>query len=141
MRSDGVVIVAPERQLAPDVVQGVEDLLVQELVAQAAVAALDEGILLGLARVDVMRGHPVLVGPLQDGAAGELRAVARREEELPIGYGHARSPQIAQRVAITGSQVSTVVLHNHTAEETGYDRHPFYRADLAGRHRHFQASP
>ena len=29
------------------------------------------------------------------------------------------SPQIAQRVAITGSQVSTVVLLNHTAEETG----------------------
>ena len=38
-----------------------------------------------------------------------------------------RSPQIAQQVAITGSQVSTVVLPNHTAEETGYDRHRFYR--------------
>ncbi len=32
----------------------------------------------------------------------------------------ARCPQIAQRVAKTGAQVSTVVLHNHTAEETGY---------------------
>src|SRR6056297_2506231 len=74
-------------------------------------------------------------------AVGELLAIARREEGLPIGYGRARSLQIAQRVAITGSQVSTVVLLNHTAEETGYDRHPFYRADLAGRHRHFQASP
>ena len=50
-------------------------------------------------------------------------------------------PQIAQRVAITGSQVSTVVLLNHTAEETGYDRHPFYRATLLvaidiSKHRH-----
>jgi hypothetical protein len=67
-----------------------------------------------------------------------LKAVARREEGLPTGYGHARSLQIAQRVAITGSQVSTVVLHNHTAEETGYDRHPFYCFDRAGRHRHFK---
>jgi len=43
-----------------------------------------------------------------------------------LGYGHARSSQIAQRVAITGSQVSTAALDNHTAEETGYDRHQFY---------------
>ena len=48
MRSDGVVIVAPERQLPAGVVQGIEDLLVQKLVAQAAVEALDEGVLLGL---------------------------------------------------------------------------------------------
>jgi hypothetical protein len=43
-------------------------------------------------------------------AIRELLAVARREEALLRGYGHARSPQIAQRVAITGSQVSIVVL-------------------------------
>jgi len=82
----------------------------------------------------------VLGAPLQDRVRGQLRPVARREEGLPIGYGRARSPQIAQRVAITGSQVSTVVLLNHTAEETGYDRHPFYRTDLVGRHRHFQGN-
>jgi len=50
-------------------------------------------------------------------------AIARREEAPLRGSGRLRSPQIAQRVAITGSQVSTVVLHNHTAEETGYDRY------------------
>ena len=55
--------------------QGIEDLLVQELVAQAAIEAFYEGVLLRLARVNVMPGHPVLVGPLQDGAAGELGAV------------------------------------------------------------------
>ena len=60
---------------------------------------------------------------------GELLAVARGEDGLPTGYGHARSPQIAQRVAITGSQVSTVVLLNHSAEKTGYDRPSFYRCD------------
>ena len=43
-------------------------------------------------------------------AVSELLAVARREEAPLRGYGHARSPEIAQRVAITGSQGSTVVL-------------------------------
>ena len=56
MRPDRVVIVSPERQLPAGVVQSVEDLLVQEFVAQAAIEAFDEGVLLGLARVDVMPG-------------------------------------------------------------------------------------
>lgn len=44
MRPDRVVIVAPERQLPTGVVQGIEDLLVQEFVTQAAVERLDEGV-------------------------------------------------------------------------------------------------
>ena len=75
MRPDGIVIVAPDRQLPAGVLQGVEDLLIQKLVAEAAVERLDEGVLLRLARVDIMPRHPILVGPLQDGAAGELGAV------------------------------------------------------------------
>jgi hypothetical protein len=63
----------------------------------------------------------VLVRP-----AAELASIARREEALLLGYGHLRSRHFAERVAITGSQVSTVVLLNHTAEETGYDCYPFY---------------
>jgi len=54
---------------------------------------------------DVFEGRCVLL------AIGELDAIARREEALFLGYGRLRSPQIAQRVAITGPQVSTVVLH------------------------------
>ena len=61
MRSDGVVIVAPERQVPAGVVQCIEDLLVQECVAQAAIEAFDEGALPGLGRVDVMPGRIVLV--------------------------------------------------------------------------------
>jgi hypothetical protein len=141
MRPDGVVVVPPEGQLPAGICQAVEDLLVEAFVAQAAVEAFDEGVLLRLSGIDVVPLDTVFLRPFQDCLARELGAVARREEGLPIGYGRARSPQIAQRVAITGSQVSTVVLLNHTAEETGYDRHPFYRADLAGRHRHLQASP
>ena len=50
MRSDVVVIVSPESQLAASIIQGVEDLLVEQLVAQTAVEAFDEGILLRFAR-------------------------------------------------------------------------------------------
>lgn len=46
MRPDVVVVVSPERQLTRGILQAVEHLLVQELVAQAAVEALDEGVLL-----------------------------------------------------------------------------------------------
>ena len=74
--SDGVVVVAPEGDLAARVAQGVEDLFIQQLVAQAAVEAFDEGVLLWLAGIDVMPGDVVLVCPLQDGATGELGAVA-----------------------------------------------------------------
>lgn len=75
MRPDGVVIVAPERQLPAGVVQGIEDLLVQKLVAQAAVERLDEGVLLWLAWIDVVPRDGVLIGPPQDGSTGELGPV------------------------------------------------------------------
>lgn len=80
MQPDRVVIVSPERQLPAGVVQCVEDLLVQEFVAQAAIEALDKGVLLGLARIDIMLGHPVPVCPLQDGAARELGAPPRAND-------------------------------------------------------------
>ena len=44
----------------------------KKLVTQAAVEALDEGVLLGLAWIDVVPGDGVLVGPPQDGSTGEL---------------------------------------------------------------------
>lgn len=72
MRPDGVVVVAPKGDLAASIVQGVEDFLVQQFIAQAAVEAFDEGTLLPLAGVDVVPGDVVLLGPLQDGPAGEL---------------------------------------------------------------------
>lgn len=49
---------------------------------------------------------------------GEFLVIACREEALSRGYGHTRSPQMAQRVAITWSQVSTVVLLNQIVEGT-----------------------
>ena len=80
--SDRIVVVAPEGQLTPRIFQGVEYFLVQELVAQAPVESLDEGVLLGLAGIDVVPGDLGLIGLFQDSPTGELCPVAPREEAL-----------------------------------------------------------
>ena len=41
---DGIVVISPERQLPSGIVQSVKYLLIQQLVAQAAVEAFDEGM-------------------------------------------------------------------------------------------------
>ena len=82
MWPDVVLVISPEGQLAAGIGQAVEDFLVQTFVAQAAVEAFDVAILLRLARVDVVPFDVVRVGPFQDGLAGELGSVARREEAL-----------------------------------------------------------
>ena len=43
VRPDIVVVVAPKRQVSTGIVQGVEELFVQQLVAKAAIEAFDEG--------------------------------------------------------------------------------------------------
>ena len=48
MRPDVVVVVSPDRQLSAGIGQAVEYLLIEAFVAQAAVEALDEAILLRL---------------------------------------------------------------------------------------------
>ena len=45
MRPDSIVVVAPEGELAPGVVQGVEDLFIQQLIAQAGGAIYVAGVL------------------------------------------------------------------------------------------------
>ena len=87
MRPDVVVVVAPQRQRSAGIGQAVEDLLIEALVAQAAVEAFDVAVLLRmrrirkqsgglfsrrLARIDVVPFDAVLVGPFQDGFAREF---------------------------------------------------------------------
>lgn len=62
MRPDVVVVVAPDRQLAPGVSQAVEQFLIQEFVAQRPIERFNERILLGLAGIDVMPLDPFLAG-------------------------------------------------------------------------------
>ncbi|SSP03799.1 Uncharacterised protein [Acinetobacter baumannii] len=75
VRPDVVVVDAPAFDDGAGLGQGGEDLLVQALVAEPAVEAFDEAILLRLARRDVMPGHAGAVGPLEDRPAGHLRPV------------------------------------------------------------------
>ena len=73
--SVGVVVVAPALERAADVWQRAEQGLVQELVAQPAVEAFDEGVLDRLSRRDVMPADVALIGPGEDGVGGQLGAV------------------------------------------------------------------
>jgi len=75
MRSDVIVIVSPKGQFAAGIVYRVEDLLVEQLVTQAAVKRLDEPILLRFSWINVMPVNVVIARPFQDRATGELRPV------------------------------------------------------------------
>ena len=68
VRADLVVIEPPALEQAPGLGKGLEDLLVQELVAQPADEALDEGVLLGLAGRNLVPIQAGPVGPRQDRA-------------------------------------------------------------------------
>ena len=57
---------------------------------------------------------------------GELLAVACWKWSATGGYGRARSPQIAQRAAITGAQVSMVVLRTTPSRRPDYGQDPEY---------------
>ena len=64
MRFDVDVVVSPDGQLATGVISRVEDLLIQQLVSQAAVERLNECILLWLAGIELMPINVVIAGPL-----------------------------------------------------------------------------
>ena len=75
MRSDGVVVLLPISQDRAGVSERAEQCLVQQLIAEPAVEALNEGVLRGLARRDVVPFDLGLLRPAQDRHAGELGAV------------------------------------------------------------------
>jgi len=71
----GPNILASEGQRLAGVGEAVKGLLVQALVTQAAVEALDRSILLGLARIDAMPGGAGIASPFEACGADELGAV------------------------------------------------------------------
>lgn len=75
MRPDGVVVVSPDGELSPSVSEAREYFLVQHLVAQAAIEALDERVLRRFAWGDILPGHAGLALPFEDGPTGQLGAV------------------------------------------------------------------
>lgn len=75
VRPQGVVVDAPGFDDLDGLLQGGEHTLVETLVAQAAVEALDEAILRRLAGRDVVPGDAVLLLPAQHRIRGEIAAV------------------------------------------------------------------
>lgn len=67
-----VVIVAPDGQFPAGVGQAVEQFLVEQLIAQRAVEALDEPVLLGPTGIDVVPLDPILACPFQDRPTGKF---------------------------------------------------------------------
>src|SRR3989304_115382 len=74
-----IVIDPPPLDDPPRVGQAEEPVLVQALVAQPAVEALDEGVLHGLARLDEAQRDPLLVGPLVERFARQLGPVVQHD--------------------------------------------------------------
>ena len=72
---DLVVVLPPGGRCAPGLMQGLEPLLVQALVPELAVEALDVAVLHGPARLDQDVAYTMAVGPGRKGPTGELRAV------------------------------------------------------------------
>src|SRR6266516_2653899 len=54
-------------------------MLVQAVVSEPAVEALDEGVVNGLARLDEVQPHAPLIGPLVQHQAGELRSIVQHD--------------------------------------------------------------
>jgi len=73
--TDRDVIVPPGLEHGAGVRQRPEQRLVQQLVAQAAVEALDEAVLLWFTGRNVVPPDASLVCPVQDGVRGQVRAV------------------------------------------------------------------
>lgn len=91
-----IVTGPPTSELDASLGQRREQRLVQQLIPQPAVEALDEGILRRLARRDVMPVDPGGISPSQDGVAGEFGAV--------VADHHLRLAALAeQAIRLTGN--------------------------------------
>lgn len=77
MWANVVVVNHPPMRRLAHVIRAREEVLVQDLLAEGAVEAFDEGILVGLARLDVSKRHAAELGPLGECFAQKLRAVVR----------------------------------------------------------------
>ena len=77
MRADLVVVLAPESGDDTDFLQCVEDLSVEELVAEPGVERFDVPVLPGAAWFDEQGAHADFFKPLSDGLGRELGSVVR----------------------------------------------------------------
>ena len=72
-----VVVEHPPPRCFANVIQACEQVLVQDLLAERPVEALDVGVLVGLAGLDVLDGHALGLPPRQ--------ASCRPDRIIPVG--------------------------------------------------------
>src|SRR6188768_2464857 len=75
MSSNVVVVVPPDGDFGSCMAERHEPVLVEALIAKLAIEALDESVLGGLAGLNEVQSHLVLIGPSVEGLANELRAI------------------------------------------------------------------
>lgn len=83
VRPCGVVVELPPQECGSGLGEAGEQRLVQQLVPQAAVEALDEAILHRLAGRDVVPLDPRRASPDQDGVGGQLAAIVAHDHLRP----------------------------------------------------------
>src|SRR5690554_1841218 len=70
-----VIVSSPVTNDFPGMGQIPEPVFVQALVSEAPIEAFDKAILSGLPRLDQLQFHPVVISPLVQRLAGELRSL------------------------------------------------------------------
>jgi len=95
MRAVLVVVVAPCRNHAAGMAQRREQVLIEALLAHPAVEALDQAILHGLARRDIVPSDLTILLPLEQCIAGQFCPVVADDEARvdQLGRDLMRAPQ------------------------------------------------
>ena len=75
MRAEIVVVITPSAERLACMGEALEDLFIEELVAQTPIETFDEGVLRRLAGSDVMPADAVLILPFEHRTAGELSPI------------------------------------------------------------------
>lgn len=71
----GLVVISPAPEDPSDMSQTVEHFFIEAFIAQLAIKAFDEAVLLWVAGRDVGLGNASVVLPFKDGAAGQFGTV------------------------------------------------------------------
>ena len=75
VRTNSVVVNAPDLDMAPGVGDRDEPVFIQAGIPKFAVVTFDKGVLCRFAGLNEMKLHPALLGPEKHRLAGELRTV------------------------------------------------------------------
>ena len=123
VRSAAVVVGPPSIDDPAGLRQAPEQVLVEALVAEASVQALDEAVLLGLAGGDVVPLDSAFLLPAQDGMGGQLGAVVA-DDHLRPDHAIRRCGRARGRHAVPGERGVDDERQALPGEVVDHDEHP-----------------